>query len=261
MLLALVCFSGCSDSDEGIYFTQDEVVQGDILTGKQVNIGNSLTVYTGMGNEVYVQGGSGNLSAVSADEQVATVEVIQGLFDDSKYPRLRIMGVSVGNAAVTVTDERGNTATLQVKVEDSETLWSSYTYQKTSLIEDVCRVTGVSDEAAGAIRSDILTRKNKEFRFVFKVRSISAGLPSMSKLSVRDAEGNQLYELSDGYLTQKGQLTFGIVNADGVPEKTYTFSLIDDEQGRWLVEDLTYDYKAQYPGVQVELRRLVKKIG
>ena len=44
-LAGVVLLASCSD-DDGLYFTQNEVI-GDIITGKQIRLeGNTLKVYT-----------------------------------------------------------------------------------------------------------------------------------------------------------------------------------------------------------------------
>lgn len=71
-LLLFICytltFAACDDED-GIYFTQDEVIQGDILTGKQIGLkNNTLNIYTTEGGGVNVQGSKGAISATSSDD-------------------------------------------------------------------------------------------------------------------------------------------------------------------------------------------------
>ena len=55
LLLFICCtltFVACDDED-GIYFTQDEIIQGDILTGKQIGLeNNTLNIYTTEGGGV-----------------------------------------------------------------------------------------------------------------------------------------------------------------------------------------------------------------
>ena len=56
--LLLFTLGAVACSDDGIYFTQDEIVEGDIMTGKQVRlVDNTLVVYTGMSGSVNIQGG------------------------------------------------------------------------------------------------------------------------------------------------------------------------------------------------------------
>ncbi len=65
---------GCSDDEKGMYFTKDEIVQGDINTGKQVGIkDNTIDVYTTEQGYVNVQGAVGKISATSVDENVAFI--------------------------------------------------------------------------------------------------------------------------------------------------------------------------------------------
>lgn len=62
MLLFIFFMVACSEDD--IYFTQDEVIEGYILTGRQVRSeDNTLVIYTGMSDMVNVQGAKGAFTA------------------------------------------------------------------------------------------------------------------------------------------------------------------------------------------------------
>ena len=246
ILFCSISLLSCSD-DERLYFTQDEIIQGDISTGKQIEIKN-ITVYTSMSGHMYIQGGSGKISATSSDENIATVTTHK-----DTYQELIIKGVNTGIATITVTDEKGNAATLPVSVEDVETLWTTIaTYKKTSLIEDECIITGVSDTEAASIQSDVLYRKSKESIFLFKGRTLPPS--TRIKLEVYTVDSEKLYQLT-GYATQEG---FDLSNNDDENRKTYYFSFTSDEQGSWMVEDISNDYRTQYPNVQVKLRMAVQ---
>jgi predicted lipid carrier protein YhbT len=68
-LLTLLCtallFSGCDD-DDNLFFTQEEVVEGDIATGRQLPLtGNAINIYTTETDVVNVQNAHGNLVAAA----------------------------------------------------------------------------------------------------------------------------------------------------------------------------------------------------
>src|SRR3712207_1029931 len=91
---------GCGDDDE-LRFTRDEIVEGDIQTGRQVALeANTLNVYTTEEGSVNVQGASGTVSALSTDEQIATVRRV-----NEGRPMVVVRGVKEGKVRISVRSE------------------------------------------------------------------------------------------------------------------------------------------------------------
>src|SRR3712207_3101447 len=106
VLLAVVgqLSAGCGDDDE-LRFTRDEIVEGDIQTGRQVALeANTLNVYTTEEGSVNVQGASGTVSALSTDEQIATVRCV-----NEGRPMVVVRGVKEGKVRISVTEDRKST--------------------------------------------------------------------------------------------------------------------------------------------------------
>lgn len=195
--LLLICLLGIvACSDDGIYFTQDEV-QGDIMTGKQIELkGNSLVVYTEGGSLVNVQGAKGQIHAVSSDEKVVTVS-------ESTDGKLAVIvtSVSIGEGVVTVTDEEGNSAWFTVEVKDVEVLWTPKYIYVVSSDNKKCLVEGVNAADSVAIATDTLS-KVREVKFVVKERPmIPFGVSK--RLFAYDKEKNLLFR-GYMYLEQQG---------------------------------------------------------
>lgn len=247
-------FTACSDEDGDIYFTQDEIIQGDIATGKQIPLpGNAISVYATMGNSVNVQNASGAISAVSKDESIATARIVDASM-------VIVVGVQIGETQIVVSDADGKTATLNVKVEDINLYWYTiYTYKKISLVEDVVEIEGADDAARGYIINDILCSKGKERTFTIKGGSSFPS--SVYKMQVSDKDGNILYELPNGTLSASGYTFYIPYVSNGQVEdaKKYSFHEETDSFGTWLVEDISDDYKAQYPDVKVLLKMQVER--
>jgi hypothetical protein len=260
VLFASFAFTACSDEDKDIHFTKNEVVQGDILTGKQVSIpGNTINVYTTMSDVVNVQNASGVISAVSKNENIATVRVVNASYDGEPIQDkgIEIRGIQVGETNIVVSDADGKTATLNVKVEDVSLFWNTIcTYKKTSLVEDEVEIEGIDETSTGVIKTDILSNKAKENTFIIKA---SKSYPfSVYKMQVLDKNENVLYELVSGTVSGSGY-KFHLPSQDqtsGV--KTYSFYEETNSFGKWLVEDISDDYKAQYPKVKVLLKMKIE---
>lgn len=239
MLLFALTVMGCSDDDKGIYFTEDEVL-GDILTGKQVGIkDNTLHVYTTEQNSLNVQGASGKITATSENENIAKIVAC----DNSDVKRVHILGVSVGKTKITVTDEKGNTASFIANVEDVETAWSGSTPME--VIDVKCRVDGVSKEDSAAIAADAIA-KNKYKYFLIQSRSY---IPfSVYRIKFMDEQKKVLVE--GNYYGKKeastGTTTYFVKEYEG---ETILESFVISTN--YLIFDRTEQYKEHYPSVQL----------
>ena len=263
VLFASFAFTACSDEDEDIHFTKNEVVQGDILTGNQVSIpGNTISVFTTMSDVVNVQNASGVISAVSKNGNIATVRVVNASYDGEPIQDkgIEIRGMQVGETQIVVSDADGKTATLNVKVEDVSLFWDTIcTYKKTSLVEDVVEIEGIDETSAGGIRTDILSNKAKESTFIIKA---SKSYPfSVYKMQVLDKDDNVLYELSGSNVSDSGYKFYlpYTLQDQKYAVKTYSFFEETNSFGKWLIEDISDDYKAQYPNVKVLLKMQIEK--
>lgn len=262
LLLSISGLWACSDDNDEIYFTQDEIVEGDILTGKQLSVGNSVTVYTNMSDYVNVQGAKGKISAVSANAKIASVQVLNAAYEARPISDKSILvkGTAVGNTVVTVTDEDGHYATLNIEVKDEKALWSPVAeYTKISLIEDDVLITGATPQQEAAIRTDLLVRKTHEHKFLLMKWIPAPFITTFFRMYVYDAGGNLLYELRQGYRTMENNVTLYAVDKDGNLLKSYTFTEKEEYGTLLLCEDVTEDYKELYPDVKVEVRMVVKK--
>lgn len=240
MLLFALTMMGCSDDDKGIYFTKDEVVQGDILTGKQVGIkDNTLHVYTTEQNSLNVQGASGKISATSEDENIAKIVAC----DNSDVKRVHILGVSVGKTKITVTDEKGNTASFIANVEDVETAWNGST--PTEVIDVKCRVDGVSKEDSAAIAADAIA-KNKYKYFLIQSRSYFPF--SVYRIKFMDEQKKVLVEGS--YYGEKDTST-GTTTYFVREYKGETILESFNISPNYLIFDRTEQYKEKYPSVKL----------
>ena len=136
LLLFICCtltFAACDDED-GIYFTQDEVIQGDILTGKQIGLkNNTLNIYTTEGGGVNVQGSKGAISATSSDGKIATATC-----QNEETKSVQVKAHAVGNTFITVTDAKGNSQRFTVVVKDVEELWSQKKCQHCKRYQTMC---------------------------------------------------------------------------------------------------------------------------
>ena len=261
VLFASFAFTACSDESEDIHFTKNEVIEGDILTGNQVSIpGNTISIYATMSDAVNVQNASGAISAVSKNENIATVSVVNASYNGEPIQNkgIKIHGIQIGETQIVVSDAGGNTATLNVKVEDVNLFWNTIcTYKKASLVEDKVEIEGIDETSAGSIRTDILSKKAKERTFIIKA---SKSFPfSVYKMQVLDKDEAILYELVGGTVSDSGY-KFPLPSQDQSSEvKTYSFYEETNSSGKWLVEDISDDYKAQYPNVKVQLKMQINK--
>lgn len=254
----LLGFIACSEDDDIIRFTENEVVQGDILTGKQVPIpDNTVNVYATMSYTINVQNAKGGIVAVSQNEDIATVNVVNATYEAQPIEgnAIVVYGHKIGRTQISVSDSEGKTATLRVNVLDINDYFTTInTYTKISLVEDEVQITGVNDDEAGLIRCDILTNKAKEAKFVL---AASKSFPwPIYKMRVLNSAGGLLYELPYGVMIEN-DIRFHIIDNKGETTKTYTFWY--DESTSFFMEDISDDYKAQYPGAQVVLKMAVKK--
>lgn len=240
MMLFALTMVGCSDDDKGIYFTEDEVVQGDILTGKQVGIkDNTLNVYTTEQNSVNVQGASGKISATSEDEGIAKVVAC----DNTDEKRVHVLGVSVGKTKITVTDEKGNSAQFIVNVKDVETAWSEGT--PIDVIGVKCRVDGVSKEDSAAIASEVIAQ-NKYKYFLIQSRSYESFL--VQRLKIMDEQKHVLVEgLFYGERDNSTGTTTYYVREYKGETVLESFTVIPS---RYIIFDRTEQYKERYPSVK-----------
>ena len=247
--LLLFTLGAVACSDDGIYFTQDEIVEGDIMTGKQVRlVDNTLVVYTGMSGSVNIQGGKGDCTAKSANTEVATVT-------ESNYGgshMVLVTGNAIGNTIITVTDSKGNSSSFAVTVKNAEDLWGNvfiYEYDE-EFGQKECFVRGVSPADSAAIVADVFA-KNKDCRFVMKSRF--AAPSEIYRTVVYDAGGKVLL---DGPSPRPVAGTGGT----GIPYfkwKVYSrqdgivlaeYASVQDGSPR-IVKDLTDKYQVKYPEV------------
>lgn len=255
-MLAGLCvafaFVSCSNDEDGIRFTKDEIVEGDILTGKQVPlVGNTLQVYTTEQGSVNVQGAKGNIHADSSDEGIAAASCVNG--PDQK---VIVQAIAVGCVDITVTDSEGNAASFQVKVADVNEAW----VQRGIFVvhgAKMCVVAGVSKEDSTAIAEDAIA-KDKDVKYVVAARPFFPW--SLYRLRVYDKDD---ICLAEGFLelgnTQEDRMTYRLYADD---HQTLLQSyVIDKAKGQYLVKDLTGDYRARYPAVSaVELFIPYKKL-
>lgn len=262
VLFALFAFTACSNEDEDIHFTKNEVVEGDILTGNQVSIpGNTISVYTTMSDAVNVQNANGVISAVSKNENIATVRVVNTSYNGEPVhdKGIEIHGIQIGETQIVVSDADGKTVTLNVKVEDVSSFWSTIrTYKKTSIIEDEVEIKGIDETSAGSIRTAILSNKAKETTFIIKA---SKSFPfCVYKIQVLDKDENILYELIGGTISNSSYKFHLPAQNQASDLKTYLFYEETNSFGKWLVEDISADYKVQYPNVKVLLKMQIEKL-
>lgn len=242
MMFVSLMIVGCSDDEKGLRFTEDEVV-GDILTGKQVGIkDNTLNVYTTEENTVNVQGASGKIVAVSADDKIATVYC-----DNSDEKRVHVKGVAVGKTKITVTDTDGNSATFIADVKDVETAWKTSTIYY--LNNKYCVVEGVNKDDSIKIASEVIDI-DKKAAIVLKKRGVGFG-DDLVRILYMDKQGNVLL---DGMMN-KSQNESHIINIWVTPRESYSSVLLDSfcldtSKGQpFMVWDLTNAYKEEYPMV------------
>ncbi|MBQ8520646.1 MAG: hypothetical protein IJ456_04590 [Bacteroides sp.] len=248
--------TGCSNDDE-IYFTQDEIVQGDIATGKEIKV-KTLEVGTTESQSVYVRGGKGDLT-VSTDPLVVECRLEQS---SGKW-YLVIKGITAGEAVITVTDSEGNSSSLSVSVIDVERLWKKTTYFQNLRIERKCMVRGVSPADSAVIVSSVLSN-DKEASYVVKMRTFPPSV--LYRLVIRDAEENVLTDAEMDITTNsmnEGEEWWGArmelyQNYEEGLLATYYYY---QNNGEWFVKDLTKAYQTEYPNVtEVLLFKPVAKI-
>lgn len=230
-VLIAATLASCSDDDQGIYFTQQELI-GDIATGKQLVV-NSLEVYRDHQSGCTVCGGYGTMKAVSSDEKVATAQIQQS--GGETY--LTVTGTGNGKATITVADQSGNSASLTVSV----TSLPLTTYVR---VESEVVVTGVEDSVAQVIKEVVSKGFSQEYRFELEEMPTNTGTVA-SYLYAYDASGQWLYTLHGTRLTTDG--TYGFVIAGSTAD--YPCRLFADT----LVFDLTDGFKKKFPAASVQL--------
>ncbi len=249
-LAGVVLLASCSD-DNGLYFTQNEVI-GDVVTGKQIRLeGNTLKVYTTEVGSVNVQGASGGITAVSSDERVATVRCVN---DQPK--QVIVNGVKEGSARIVVTDAKGTATSFVVVVTDVEQAWGTRTII-TAGDEVRCMVEGVSHEDSLAIAKDARERF-AGLKYVVKSR---AYIPT-------EAYRMYIYDRTDKLLEKYAAVWNEVKQADAT---TFYFDLLSDYRVKEPLERLSISpqlglersvsrfYKKQYPKLKnVIIRQSVK---
>lgn len=244
-VLFAATFASCSDDDEGIYFTKDEIV-GDINTGKKINIGNTLSLYAGYSTCVNVHGQSGNIKASTSDPNIATVEADNSGGYNDGHLTITISGKSEGTATVIITDSRNNSAELTIDVMNP----IRAKYVRTNVDKDEVHVSGVTDNEAETIKAEIANIHANEQSYILE---ISPTKPETSRwmLHVYDTTGQLLYDMQGRKFGEGG--IFYFCRPDDNFGGDYTFS--DDR----IQIVLTDKYKEKYPDVQVEMIIRVEK--
>ncbi len=244
MMFCALTMVGCSDDDNGIYFTKDEIVEGDIRTGKQEGIkDNTVDVYTTEQTSVNVRGASGKISAVAEDEGIAKVIDC----DNSETKKVVFMGVAEGKTGIVVTDEHGNTARFVANVVDVANAWKTRaTY---SLDEKKCVVEGVSKADSAEIVSSVIANDKKHMMYIL----FRTYYPSeMLRVIIKDKEDHSLlegvlYHADDGQNVRCWVTPYGSYEAVVLDQ----FYLVQDKEAKrnYFVWDLTSTYQGKYPTV------------
>lgn len=247
LLLFICCtltFAACDDED-GIYFTQDEVIQGDILTGKQIGLkNNTLNIYTTEGGGVNVQGSKGAISATSSDDKIATATC-----QNEETKSVQVKAHAVGNTFITVTDAKGNSQRFTVVVKDVEELWSQKSVSTVKGAKQ-CVVTGATRADSAAIAVHAIAN-DKDYKYVYKTRSYIPFGDVIFRLDVFDKDDNRILSGPVHEKTSNEQIEIFSADYSTVIMTYYKRNL---EGATYLVKDLTKEYQATYPTVtKVEL--------
>ena len=247
LLLFICCtltFVACDDEDE-IYFTQDEIIQGDILTGKQIGLeNNTLNIYTTEGGGVNIQGSKGAISATSSDDKIATVTC-----QNEETKSVRVKAHAVGYVFVTVTDAEGNSKRFTVVVKDVEELWSQKSVSTVRGTKQ-CVVTGTTRADSAAIAAHAIAN-DKDYKYVYKTRSYIPFGDKVVRLDVYDKDNNCILSGPVHEKISSEQIEIFSADYSTVIMTYYTRNL---EGVFYLVKDLTKEYQATYPTVtKVEL--------
>ena len=188
-LLLFICCTltfAAYDDEDGIYFTQDEVIQGDILTGKQIGLkNNTLNIYTTEGGGVNVQGSKGAISATSSDDKIATATC-----QNEETKSVQVKAHAVGNTFITVTDAKGNSQRFTVVVKDVEELWSQKSVSTVRGTKQ-CVVTGTTRADSAAIAAHAIAN-DKDYKYVYKTRSYIPFGDVIFRLDVFDKDDNRI---------------------------------------------------------------------
>lgn len=246
-VLFAATFASCSDDDEQIYFSEDQIVGGDILTGNYNKIGNSLTLYAGRSWSINVHGCSGGVKAVSVDENVATVAIQAGAYSDGHYCA-SINGVGVGTTTILFTDNSGKSATLTVTVEEYNFIIEER-FRRASAVDDVCTVEGVTDAEAAVIKAEVIAKHAAEEKFILEYDDTpecdGMNVYYHAKYKTYDADDNLLYETT-GLYSGDGKISFYDDNSGTF----FIFYESSDQTGRYLYLDFTQSYLSKYPNIK-----------
>lgn len=107
MAAFILSTTGCSEDAELVFFSGEQLID---QIGTCTNVVSTVRLYLN-GTEEQSLGiayGKGSYSATSADYDIATADISNN--------RLKLKGLKPGETQVTVTDKKGNSATLSVKV-------------------------------------------------------------------------------------------------------------------------------------------------
>lgn len=266
--LFILCFTTFScDGHEELYFTQTRVIgDGPCLTGvpqKEVPLpNNTLTLVLGSSDCVNIQGGSGNYTATS-DRLGVELEI-----NPKVSNQIVVRGtMTTSQACITVTDDEGNSGSFIVEV------YKDYIYEvdETTHRTVICRVEGVSTTDSAAIASDAI-QNNQDARFI--IRNVDLEWKPTSRSADDKFDMDVIVETYPITIQNSKQETilegrfYPIWHQQWVNETWWTcwldiikieelyvkdeyypnidYYYVDNEEGKWLVKDLTYEYNKQY---------------
>lgn len=252
LILVLLAVMGllmvsCGD-DEGLRFTKDEIVGGDVLTGRQIPLAhNTLNVYTTEEGSVNVQGASGTVSALSSDEQIATVRCV-----NEGQRMVVVHGVKEGKVRVSVTDDKGQTAAFVAVIIDVTKSWNVRMVMTTETIMD-CRVEGVSPADFMAIVEDA-KRRFAGLKYVVRLRTYFP--MDAFKMAIYNKDNEPLeehYAVVDVKQEDKAA-TLRYELFDKGAEKPLEVMTFDPKKG--FERDVVRYYRERYPGLKSVLLRM-----
>ncbi len=266
--LCMICiFLASCDGHEELYFTQTRVIgDGPCLTGaprKEVPLpDNTLTLVLGSSDCVNIQGGSGNYTATS-DRLGVELEINPNVSN-----QIVVRGTMItSQACITVTDDEGNSGSFIVEV------YKDYIYDvdETTHRSVICRVEGVSTTDSAAIASDAI-QNNQDARFI--IRNVDLDWKPTSRsaddkfnmdlivetypITIQNSKQETIlkgrfYPIWHQRLFEDNWWTW-MLNITSIDEAyikdEYDYNIdyyyVDNEEGKWLVKDLTYEYNKQY---------------
>lgn len=249
LFVATTTFTSCSDdgdSPHSLFFTvyPEQITTGAIAVNE---------VYTSVDNYtcVDVKGYKGEVKVVSADESIATVEVLSQ--KTSEQPTegysLRINGKSEGTTVITATDGTGRTGKLTVMVTKSK----SVTYCRLDASPDEVVVEGVTDEETAAIRKDVLNSPAcGDIYLLEQESSFLGGYRLLIYKKITKSEPDITTWFGGPYNSEASSATnlyhFYMDGDINGYEYEFTFDVNDDGYGHIKIL-LTDKYKATYPSV------------